>query len=71
MYIEEHGIEGIEADPIARYYSAVDAQTSNGSVKLDCAWIGSQGYKRGYSTGIRIHFPQFSEGFRGNGNNDQ
>ncbi|KAG5979939.1 hypothetical protein E4U55_004563 [Claviceps digitariae] len=53
------------------YYSAVDAQTRNGSIKLDCAWIGSHGYKHGFTTGIRIHFPQFVDGFPGNGNYDQ
>ncbi|KAG6016160.1 hypothetical protein E4U54_002154 [Claviceps lovelessii] len=52
------------------YYSDVDAQGKNGSLKLNCAWIGRDGYKRGYSTGIRIHFPEFTDGFRGNGNND-
>ncbi|GAB0138541.1 hypothetical protein EsDP_00006773 [Epichloe bromicola] len=53
------------------YYSDIDAQVENGTVKLDCVWLGAKGYKRGYSTGIRIHFPEFKKGFSGNGNDEQ
>ncbi|KAG6001019.1 hypothetical protein E4U21_004777 [Claviceps maximensis] len=53
------------------YYSAIDAHGPNGTMKLDCAWIGSQGYKRGYTTALRIHFPEFVDEYRGNGNSSQ
>jgi hypothetical protein len=33
--------------------------------------VGYYGYKYGYSTAIRIHFPEFNQGFAGNGNNAQ
>ncbi|KAG8411148.1 hypothetical protein J3459_016593 [Metarhizium acridum] len=51
------------------YFSDIDAHHDNGSVKLLCAWLGQDGYKENYSTGIRIHFPEFAKGFAGNGNN--
>ncbi|KID82326.1 hypothetical protein MGU_10356 [Metarhizium guizhouense ARSEF 977] len=51
------------------YFSDIDAHHTNGSVKLLCAWLGFNGYKDNYSTGIRIRFPEFAKGFAGNGNN--
>ncbi|GAO17560.1 hypothetical protein UVI_02047510 [Ustilaginoidea virens] len=52
------------------YYSDIDAQYENGTIKLDCVWLGSKGYKKGYSTGIRIHFPEFKQGREANGHNE-
>lgn len=54
-----------------RYYSDIDAQVQNGTTKLLCAWVGKSGYKDDYATAIQIHWPEFGEGFTGNGKDDQ
>lgn len=68
---EHHIVTVLTNAMTTRYYSDIDAQVENGTVKLDCVWLGAKGYKQGYSTGIRIHFPEFNKGFIGNGNDEQ
>lgn len=58
----------IVSDDVARdrYYSDIDVQTDKGSDKLFCAWIDGNGDQP--TTGIQIHWPEFHEGYNGNGN---
>lgn len=48
----------------------MDAKYEHGTVKLDCMWLGGNGVTRGFSTGVRIHFPEFAKGYTANGNSE-